>query len=79
MDMDKGNLIGAAVNLDSAMYLMQDLTEDFFVRYNPDKAKDLEAIRWEFSRYRAITQAIFELLFNINRDYFEKYDITPYD
>ena len=76
--MDKDNLIGAAVNLDSAMYLMQSLTEDYFVKFTPENDKDKFGIVWEFDRYRAFAQAVYELLFSIQKD-FEKNEITPYD
>lgn len=34
-------------------------------------------VLWEFNRYRAYAQAVYELLFSIKKD-FEENDITPY-
>lgn len=74
---DKDELIGAAVNLDSVLYLMQDIIEDYFCKFNPDSDEDKFAILYEFSRYRAFTQAVYELLYSISKD-FENNGITPY-
>ena len=75
---DKDELTGAAVLLGSALCLMQSLTEDYFVKFNPENDKDKFGIVWEFDRYRAFAQAVYGLLFSIQKE-FEKNDITPYD
>lgn len=75
--LDKDELIGAAVNLDSALYLMQNITEDFFLKFNPDSADGKFAILCEFDRYRAFIQAVNELLFSISKN-FKENGITPY-
>lgn len=75
---DKDELTESAVLLDSVMYLMQELTENYFTKLNPNKSKDAFGIAWEFERYRAVTQAIYELIFRIQKD-FEKNNITPYN
>lgn len=74
---NEDKLVGAAVALDSALYLMQNITEDFFCKFNPDSEKDKFAILWEFSRYRAFVQAVNGLLADIHKD-FEENGITPY-
>lgn len=72
---DKDELIGVAVNLDSILYLIQDITEDYFTRFNPDSSKDISSILWEFSRNRA--KAIYDLLIKMQRT-FNDNEITPY-
>lgn len=52
----------AARLLDSANYIMQDVQEDYFERYNPAQEDDAAAIRFEFSRNRAMIFAISRLL-----------------
>lgn len=52
----------AARLLDSANYIMQDVQKDYFERYDPAQEYDAAAIRWEFTRNRAMIFAISQLL-----------------
>lgn len=42
---DKDELTESAVLLDSVMYLMQELTENYFTKLNPNKSKDTQEIK----------------------------------
>lgn len=77
MLIDKDELISIAVNLDSIMYLMSDISENYFAKYDSHSKDDSICILFGFNRYRTLTQAVYELLFSIQKE-FEKYGITPY-
>lgn len=46
---DKDELIGSAIAIDAAGYIMQELMEDFFESYNPQNEGDHFKIIYEFS------------------------------
>lgn len=74
---DKDKLTGAAANLDSVLYLMQDIEEGYFGKFNPDSDEDKFSILWEFNKYRAFTNSVCKLLFSIEK-VFKKNGIAPY-
>lgn len=74
---DKDELIGAAVLLDSALCLMQDLTEDYFVKYDYQSEDGRFGIVLYYNRYRSYAQAIYELVFQMQK-IFDKNEITAY-
>ena len=49
---DKDELTGAAVLLDSALCLMQDLTEDYFVKYDHQSEDGRFGIVFDYNCYR---------------------------
>lgn len=48
--------------LDSAHYIMQDVRDEYFEKYDPVHKDDADMLRWEFSRNRARALAISQLL-----------------
>lgn len=74
---DKDELIGAVINLDSISYLMQEITEDFFIKFNPESNKDISSILWEFSRNRAKAMTVYSSILEMQQD-FKENGITPY-
>ena len=74
---DRDELIGAAIALDSAEYILQDIAEDFFGQYNPQNEGDHFKIIYEFSRYRAKANVLLMLLNQI-RNEFKENKITCY-
>lgn len=48
--------------LDSAHYIMQDIREEYFEKYDPVHKEDADMLCWEFSRNRARAMAVSELL-----------------
>lgn len=52
------NLIDALAlvteKLEDARYLMQDIKEDFFDKFDPDDDKDRLDIAWDYPRYAAL-------------------------
>lgn len=74
---DKDELIDIEVDLDSISYLMQEITEDFFIKFNPESNKDISGILWEFSRNRAKAMTVYDLILKMQQ-YFNKNGITPY-
>lgn len=48
--------------LDSAYYIMQDIREEYFEKYNPVPNGYVDMLRWEFGRNRARALAVSELL-----------------
>ena len=74
---DKDELIGSAIALDSAEYILQDIVEDFFGNYKPQNEDDHFKIIYEFSRYRAKANVLFMLLNQI-RNEFKEHNITAY-
>ena len=74
---DKDELTGAAVLLDSTLCLMQDLTEDYFVKYDYQSEDGRFGIVLDYNRYRSYAQAIYELVFQMQK-IFDKNEITAY-
>ncbi len=64
---DKDELIGAAVALDSARYIIQDLQEDFFDCYNSSSDDDKWRILHEFNRGRAKMAVLSHLIYEISQ------------
>ena len=75
-NISRDDLIGAAVALDTAEYLMQDLQEDYF-GLNDSKSEEQRFIVHEFSRARAKTEALRLALEQISSA-FSELKINPY-
>lgn len=52
-------------NIVNAGYIMQDISEDFFEKYDPEKQEDMYAICYEFNRYAAKVSILQDILINI--------------
>jgi hypothetical protein len=70
----KDNLIGSAVALDTIEYIMQDMQEEYFDKFDKHN-KDW--IVWEFARNRARMNAIVTLFREIRAE-FDENGITVY-
>ena len=75
-NISRDNLIGAAVALDTAEYLLQALQEDYF-DLDSSKLEGQRAIVYEFSRARAKTAALRLALEQISSA-FSELKINPY-
>lgn len=75
-EVSKDSLISAAVALDSAGYLLQDLQEDYF-GLDESKPDGQSIILYEFSRARAKTAALRFALEQITTS-FKELNINPY-
>lgn len=74
---NKEDLIGSAVALDSMEYIIQDIREDFFDKFSTASNEDVYRIIYEFSRYRAKMNVV-DLLFQQIRNEFKENNITAY-
>ena len=74
---DKDELIGSAIAIDAAGYILQDIVEDFFDHFNPQNEGDHFKIIYEFSRYRAKANVLIMLLNQISTE-FKANKITAY-
>ena len=75
-NISRDDLISAAVALDTAEYLLQDLQEDYF-DLDSSEPEGQMAIVYEFSRARAKTAALRLALEQISSA-FSKLNINPY-
>lgn len=75
---EKSELIQLAMNIDSVLFILQDITEDYFYKYNSHCKDDNFSILWEFSRNRAKISAVNNLIDMCNEILKEK-NITCYD
>lgn len=66
-----------ARSIDSISYLVQDVVERYFERFNVDNKEDHFGITWEYNRNRAKMEAVQELLFLCNEE-LEKLGIDVY-
>lgn len=64
---NKDELVGAAVALDVAQYIIQDLQEDFFDCYDSSSDDDKYKILWEYNRNRAKMAALSMLIYEISQ------------
>ncbi|MEE0930393.1 MAG: hypothetical protein UIM53_05290 [Acutalibacteraceae bacterium] len=74
---DKDRLIDVALCVDSISYILQDVDEDFFAKFNSRDKEDILSIAWEFNRNRAKINAIV-LLLNKVQKVLEKNEITAF-
>ena len=74
---NKDDLIGSAIAIDAAEYILQDIVEDFFSSFNPQNEGDHFRIIYEFSRYRAKANVLLMLLNQISTE-FKANKITVY-
>lgn len=57
----------AALLIDSSRYILQDVQEDYFEKYDSVNKKDADLLCWEFSRNRAKVLAISQLLYEAEK------------
>lgn len=67
--MERNNLESALESvkdmLDRARYMMQEITEDYFERFDPHDREGQIAITYEFPRKRAFALAAEKLIFDV--------------
>lgn len=59
---DKDNLTDIALCIDSISYILQDVDEEYFAKFDSRDKEDILSIAWEFNRNRAKINAIVHLL-----------------
>ena len=74
---DKDELISVAVCFDSIRYLIQEIDEDYFARYDRSNPNDVISIAWEYNRNRAKINAVSKLLYEMEQ-IFEENGITAF-
>ena len=74
---DTESLTMSAVWLDSMKYIIQDMLDDYFEKFNSDEHSDVWRIAHEFNRNRARTETLFLLLKQVS-DEFESCNISAY-
>jgi hypothetical protein len=74
---DTENLIMSAVYLDSMSYIIQEMLEDYFEKFDSSDNSDIWRIAYEFNHNRARVETLFLLLRQIS-DEFKKCNITAY-
>ena len=74
---NKDNLIGSALAIDAMEYILQDIQEDYFDKFNVKNEKDNFSIIYEFNRNRAKI-AVISLLLNQIKNEFKENKITCY-
>lgn len=61
---DRDNLIGSSLAIESMSYILQDIQDKYFQKLNADEETDTFNIIYDFNRYKAKMYAI-EVLLNI--------------
>ena len=74
---DRDELAGAAANIDSALFILQEVVEDYFEKLDAKDESCHFSILWDWARYRAYTHVAYLLLNSVKKD-FEKNHITAY-
>lgn len=54
--------------IDSLCYLMQYLTEDYFDKFDSNDKADSYSILYEFNRFRAFTNVIFDGIRTVDKE-----------
>lgn len=65
--MNKDTLTCASAALDAAEYIIQEMQDNFFGRYNKEKPEDINYILWEFNRNRAKMTILSTLIREISQ------------
>lgn len=73
----KDELTDVAVCFDCISYLVQEIDEDYFARFDSSNADDVFKITWDYNRNRAKINAVARLLYEIEQ-VFKKNDITAF-
>ncbi len=58
-------LTGIEVALEKARYVMQEVIERFFDKFNPDKEDEGKRILYEFKRYAAFARVVDDILYDM--------------
>ena len=74
---DKDDLISSANAIEDMKYMLQELQENFFRKFDSDNTDDTYKILYEFKRYRAFVDVIERLCFSVDTN-FRKYDIEAF-
>lgn len=74
---DRDELTGAAANIDSVLFILQEVVDDYFEKLDAKDESCRFSILWDWARYRAYTHAAYLLLNSVKKD-FEKNHITAY-
>lgn len=74
---DKDNLIGSAIAIDAAEYIIQDIVEDFFDHFDPENKDNYLKIIYEFPRFRAKANILLMLISQIRNEFADN-EITAY-
>lgn len=75
LDLTAEDFIGIIKKIDSMRYIDQEISDDFFEKFDPENEKDSCHICYEFRRARAKVAALSELLWQVEKD-FEGLGIT---
>ena len=73
----KDNLIDVAICFDCIRYLVQDIDEEYFAKFDSGNKDDVYKIAWEYNRNRARINAVNKLLYEIEQN-FEANGITAF-
>lgn len=65
------NLTMSAIWVDSMLYIIQDMLEEYFERYNSSDNHDVWRIAYEFNHNRARAETLWLLLMQISKDFKE--------
>ena len=68
---NKDNLIGSSLAIESMAAILQDIQEDYFDKFNVKNEKDNFSIIYEFNRNRAKINAISVLLNEVYKEFKE--------
>lgn len=65
---DKDELTDVVIHVDALRVLSGDLMSDFFDLFDPDTEKGRRDILYSFKRARALSQAVFTLLYDVEQE-----------
>jgi len=68
---DKDQLVNAAVALDAAEYVIQEMQENYFDCFDSSYEDDKRSILWEYSRNRAKMAVLSILIYEISKAFKE--------
>lgn len=57
-----------SMSLEKAVYILQEISEEYFEKFDPDDKEGKFAIVYEFKRRRAFTRVLTDLLHQIEAD-----------
>ncbi len=65
---DKDELTDVVIHVDDLRVLTGDIMSDFFDLFDPEKEENKQDILYSFSRARALSQAVFTLLYDVEQE-----------
>lgn len=66
---NRDNLIGSSLAIESMAAILQDIQDDYFFKFNAKNEKDTFSILYEFNRNRAKINAISVLLNEVYKEF----------